>query len=100
MTQANKVIFAELFWTPGIIFQAEDRAHRVGQKSTVSVLYILARKTADDVIWPQILEKITVVGDLQLNSETLNQLKNKEVIMNSMVDNQPLISNYFTVIEQ
>ena len=31
--------------------QAEDRAYRIGQKNSVVVHYLLARKTADDYLW-------------------------------------------------
>jgi len=96
LTAANKVIFAELYWNPGIFFQAEDRAHRVGQKSSVFVQYILARDTADDLIWPKIQEKILVVGNLSLNNETLSSIDNRERIVND----ERKITDFFTVLEQ
>ncbi|PAV57958.1 hypothetical protein WR25_04407 [Diploscapter pachys] len=51
LTAASVVIFAELHFNPGFIVQAEDRAHRVGQKDSVYVQILLAKNTADDPIW-------------------------------------------------
>ena len=33
------------------LIQAEDRAYRIGQKNSVTVLYLIAKETADDYIW-------------------------------------------------
>lgn len=51
LTAATTVLFAELFFNPGILTQAEDRAHRIGQTDNVNVHYLLARGTTDDHIW-------------------------------------------------
>ncbi|KAM6269250.1 SWI/SNF-related matrix-associated actin-dependent regulator of chromatin subfamily A-like protein 1 isoform 3-T3 [Porphyrio hochstetteri] len=69
LSAADLVVFAELFWNPGVLIQAEDRAHRIGQTSSVNVHYLVAKGTADDYLWPIIQEKIKVLGEAGL-SET------------------------------
>jgi SNF2 family DNA or RNA helicase len=59
---ATLVVFAELYWNPGQLLQAEDRAHRVGQERPVEVRYLLCRDSLDDVQWQMIAEKLKVVG--------------------------------------
>lgn len=75
LTAAQLVIFAELYWNPGILVQAEDRAHRIGQEDSVMVQYLVARTTADDHIWPLIQNKLEVLGKVGLSNDQLNEAK-------------------------
>ncbi|KAF4097552.1 DNA annealing helicase and endonuclease ZRANB3 isoform X1 [Onychostoma macrolepis] len=61
-TAASHVVFAELCWNPGHIKQAEDRAHRIGQTTTVHIHYLIAKGTFDTVMWAMLNRKETVTG--------------------------------------
>uniref|UniRef100_A0A3Q1GY01 Uncharacterized protein n=1 Tax=Anabas testudineus TaxID=64144 RepID=A0A3Q1GY01_ANATE len=61
-TAASHVVFAELYWNPGHIKQAEDRAHRIGQTCSVNVHYLIAKGTFDTVMWSMLNRKETVTG--------------------------------------
>uniref|UniRef100_A0A3B4ZBX5 SWI/SNF-related matrix-associated actin-dependent regulator of chromatin subfamily A-like protein 1 n=1 Tax=Stegastes partitus TaxID=144197 RepID=A0A3B4ZBX5_9TELE len=69
---ADLVIFAELFWNPGVLIQAEDRVHRIGQTSNVNIHYLVAKGTADDHLWPMIQEKMNVLGQVGLSESNLS----------------------------
>lgn len=64
LTAASTVIFAELSWTPGDLIQAEDRAHRIGQVSSVNVYYLIANDTVDDIIWDVVQSKLENLGQV------------------------------------
>jgi SWI/SNF-related matrix-associated actin-dependent regulator of chromatin subfamily A-like protein 1 len=64
LTAASTVYFAELFWTPGSLIQAEDRAHRIGQSATVNVNYLLSPGTIDEILWPMIHKKMRLLGEV------------------------------------
>ncbi|KAG7467329.1 hypothetical protein MATL_G00152150 [Megalops atlanticus] len=61
-TAATHVVFAELYWNPGHVKQAEDRAHRIGQTSSVHVHYLIAKGTFDTIMWGMLNRKETVTG--------------------------------------
>ncbi|XP_076858649.1 SWI/SNF-related matrix-associated actin-dependent regulator of chromatin subfamily A-like protein 1 isoform X1 [Brachyhypopomus gauderio] len=69
---ADLVVFAELFWNPGILIQAEDRVHRIGQTSSVDIHYLVAKGTADDYLWPMIQEKMNVLEQVGLSESNIS----------------------------
>uniref|UniRef100_A0A8B9QQP8 Zinc finger RANBP2-type containing 3 n=1 Tax=Apteryx owenii TaxID=8824 RepID=A0A8B9QQP8_APTOW len=70
-TAATHVVFAELYWDPGHIKQAEDRAHRIGQCSSVNIHFLIAKGTLDPLLWAMLNRKAKVTGS------TLNGKKEK-----------------------
>ncbi|XP_004423928.1 PREDICTED: DNA annealing helicase and endonuclease ZRANB3 isoform X1 [Ceratotherium simum simum] len=75
-TAATHVVFAELYWDPGHIKQAEDRAHRIGQCSSVNIHYLIANGTLDTLMWGMLNRKAQVTGST-LNGRK-EQLKAEE----------------------
>jgi len=64
LTKASIVIFADMDWFPGIHEQAEDRAHRIGQKGTVNVYYYVCPKTIEEDIVRLLNSKKGVVDQI------------------------------------
>ena len=62
LTAASVVVFAECSWEIGKLKQAEDRAHRIGQTSSVLVQYCLAEGTLDDWMWRTVERKLEVTA--------------------------------------
>lgn len=48
LTAADKVIFNDLPWNPGLLDQAESRAQRIGQKKNVNVYWVTAANNLFD----------------------------------------------------
>ena len=61
------VVFAEYTWTPGDLVQAEDRAHRIGQASSVNIYMLHVKGSIDDLIWQKLQRKLEHVGQVMLN---------------------------------
>lgn len=57
LTAAKEVIMGEFPWTPALAQQAECRAHRNGQKETVSCYYMIANNTIDGYLWNMLSRK-------------------------------------------
>ena len=67
LTAASNVAFLELPWTSTEIDQAIDRAHRIGQKNTVNIHYLLASGTIELKI-AQLIDKKRKIFDALVNN--------------------------------
>lgn len=86
LTKAEIVIMNDLDFVPSNHAQAEDRAYRIGQSSTVNVYYPIAIGTIDEMIY-KILEKKrkiidTVIGDehqtIDISNDLITQIISKD----------------------
>lgn len=100
MAAASCVIFAEIMWNPGIMVQAENRVHRIGQRDSVMVQYLLAAGTSDDHVWDLLAQKLNVLGKVGLASASDESFKyaDKQYQSNTWSD-QPSISSFLCEIE-
>ena len=64
---------------PGILTQAEDRAHRIGQTDSVTVQYLVAIGTADDKLWPMIQKKLDVLNKAGLSKDNFSNSDSRNV---------------------
>lgn len=85
LTAADLVLFAELHWNPGILTQAESRAHRLGRAGAVRVRYLLAARTADDYMWPLLQSKLNVLNDVGLSEDTFETTTMKHQESNNRI---------------
>lgn len=79
LTEGKAVIFAELYWNPGVMLQAEDRIHRIGQIDNVDIHYLVAKNTIDEIVWPKILKKLNVLESLGIGKNELKSIKGTAV---------------------
>lgn len=57
LTAASTEVFTEILFGPNDHLQAEDRAHRLGQKSIVNIFYLIQPNTTDDINFGLIRKK-------------------------------------------
>jgi SWI/SNF-related matrix-associated actin-dependent regulator 1 of chromatin subfamily A len=64
LTKASRCIFAEFSWSPSDNAQASDRAHRIGQKDSVIVDYLVLANSLDGNIIETLLRKQKQISNL------------------------------------
>lgn len=67
LQRANVVVFGELDWSPAIHSQAEDRAHRMGQRDSVLCYYLVCDEGTDqdmvEALGLKVGQFIGIMGD-------------------------------------
>ena len=61
LTRATNILFAELFFVPGVLMQAEDRAHRIGLEEPLTVTYVIANGSLDAHMFKNIKKKLSTL---------------------------------------
>jgi SNF2 family DNA or RNA helicase len=72
-TAADYVINYDDAWSPAVMKQREDRAHRIGQKNVVTVVNFICRETIEERI-RDVLEAKGAVSSMALGDESDEQL--------------------------
>jgi SWI/SNF-related matrix-associated actin-dependent regulator 1 of chromatin subfamily A len=62
LTAASRIFFVESDWVPAVLEQAESRAHRIGQASSVLVQCLVIHDTIDERIMNILVAKMEVIG--------------------------------------
>lgn len=70
LTASSNVAFIELPWTPSELVQAEDRVHRIGQRDSVNVYYLVAEETVEVDVATILTEKAEVIDKIIDGKET------------------------------
>jgi SWI/SNF-related matrix-associated actin-dependent regulator 1 of chromatin subfamily A len=87
LTAASNVLFVEQPWTYSECCQAEDRAHRNGQKNAVNCVYIVGNNTIDEYMYQLIQTKKGIADGVTGTDDDVEQQKVNEsdLIFNAAV---------------
>ena len=73
LTASCNVAFVEFPWTYADCCQCEDRAHRIGQKDSVTCYYFLGRRTIDEKVYRIIQEKKNIANAVTGSTEDIEE---------------------------
>ncbi len=68
LQRASCVVFGELDWSPAVHSQAEDRAHRIGQRDSLLCYYLVSPRGSDrdmqEALGLKVSQFLSLMGDL------------------------------------
>ena len=80
LTSADIVIHLDIWWNPQVEIQATDRAHRIGQTKTVTVLKLITRGTIEENILKLQEQKSILSNELiTTNNNNLFNLSKEDI---------------------
>lgn len=81
LTSADMVIHYDPWWNPAVEDQATDRAHRIGQESTVQVIKLITKGTIEEKIFQLQEKKKEMIDKVIQEGETLISKLSEEELM-------------------
>lgn len=83
LTAADTVAFLELDWRPGLMMQAEDRIHRIGQINHAIIYYLIAHGTIEEKLCQILQDKQSVINAV-LDGGAYEELDVYDLLIDSM----------------
>lgn len=87
LTASSNVLFVEFPWTFADCCQAEDRAHRNGQKNAVTCTYLLGDGTIDEYMYNLIQTKKNIAnGVTGTEDDVQEKISQADMVLNAALD--------------
>lgn len=87
LTAASNVLFVEFPWTYSDCCQAEDRAHRNGQKNAVTCTYLLGQNTIDEYMYNLIQTKKDIANGVTGTIDDVEEkVSQSDMMLNAALD--------------
>ncbi len=88
LTASSNVLFVEFPWTYSDCCQAEDRAHRNGQKNAVTCTYLLGQDTIDEYMYNLIQSKKDIANGVTGTDDEVAEVKvsQQDMVLNAAMD--------------
>lgn len=74
LTAASNVVFVESSWVPGVIDQAVDRCHRIGQKDAVNAQFLVIQDSLEEYMLKTVIEKKQVIEQVMTDKDNVGYL--------------------------